>query len=102
MRLRPFQPSDLSAITHLFYETVHSVTAKDYTQEQREAWAPASMFKNESSWFESLTRNDTFVVEDGARVVGFIDISAEGYLDRLFVHKDYQRQGGGHSAFKSC
>ena len=29
---------------------------------------------------------------DGA-IVGFADITTEGYLDRLFVHKDYQRQG---------
>ena len=26
-------------------------------------------------------------------IVGFGDIDKTGYLDRLFVHKDYQRQG---------
>lgn len=31
-------------------------------------------------------------VADGV-IVGFGDISVDGYLDRLYVHEDYQRQG---------
>lgn len=35
----------------------------------------------------------TVVVVENNLIVGFGDISTDGYLDRLFVHKDYQRQG---------
>ena len=38
-------------------------------------------------------KNYSFVaVEDGA-IVGFGDIDEGGYLNRLFVHKDHQREG---------
>lgn len=29
------------------------------------------------------------------RIVGFGDMDSDGYLDRLYVHKDYQRRGIG-------
>lgn len=37
--------------------------------------------------------HNTFVAIEDNTVVGFGDIDNTGYLDRLFVHKDYQRQG---------
>ena len=39
MQLREYQPSDCAQMTELFYQTVHSVNAKDYTKEQLDAWA---------------------------------------------------------------
>ena len=39
MNLREYKPSDCAQLAELFYQTVHSVNAKDYTQEQRNAWA---------------------------------------------------------------
>lgn len=39
MQLREYQPSDCAQMAELFYQTVHSVNAKDYTKEQLDAWA---------------------------------------------------------------
>ena len=39
MQLREYQPSDRAQMAELFYQTVHSVNAKDYTKEQLDAWA---------------------------------------------------------------
>lgn len=39
MEIRKFHGSDISQIVMLFYETVHFVNKKDYTQEQLDAWA---------------------------------------------------------------
>ena len=33
------------------------------------------------------------VAVEGGTIVGFGDMAADGYLDRLFVHKDFQRRG---------
>lgn len=33
------------------------------------------------------------VCAEGELILGFGDIDKTGYLDRLYVHKDYQRQG---------
>lgn len=39
MIIRDYQPSDCKEITELFYNTVHTVNAKDYTKEQLDVWA---------------------------------------------------------------
>ena len=39
MELRRYNSSDLKEITELFYDTVHTVNAADYTEEQLSAWA---------------------------------------------------------------
>lgn len=75
----------------LFYQTVHTVNAKDYTKEQLTAWAPDNI--NSLEWNESFLKNYTIVAIDNDEIVGFGDIDKTGYLDRLFVHKDHQRKG---------
>ena len=39
MQLRKYTPSDCGVMAELFYQTVHSVNAQDYTREQLDAWA---------------------------------------------------------------
>lgn len=39
IEIRKYQFKDIKAITRLFYETVHTVNAKDYTKEQLNVWA---------------------------------------------------------------
>lgn len=34
MEIRTYQQSDCKVLTELFYNTVHTVNAKDYTEEQ--------------------------------------------------------------------
>ena len=38
-------------------------------------------------------RDNTLVAIENSIIVGFGDIDSTGYLDRLYVHKDYQKQG---------
>ena len=39
MTVREYEPQDCAETTELFYNTVHTVNAKDYTKEQLDAWA---------------------------------------------------------------
>ena len=39
MLLRDYKPSDYNCLAELFYQTVHCINAKDYTEEQLNAWA---------------------------------------------------------------
>ena len=39
MQLREYRPSDCEQLAELFYQTVHSVNAKDYTKEQLDVLA---------------------------------------------------------------
>jgi len=94
MEIRKFQASDISQIVQLFYETVHSVNKKDYTQEQLDAWASKEDEELRlASWRESMSNNIAFVALIEGIIVGFSDMTRKGHLDRLYVHKDFQGQG---------
>lgn len=45
------------------------------------------------AWSTSLRQNITYVAEINGYIVGFSDMTLEGHLDRLYVHKDFQGQG---------
>ena len=91
MIIRKYEPPDCKYIAELFYQTVHAVNAKDYTKEQLEVWAPGNV--NLEEWNRTLSDHDTVVAVWDGRIVGFGDIDKTGYLDRLYVHKDYQNKG---------
>lgn len=91
MLIRKYKKSDCKYLTELFYDTVHSINAKDYTKEQLDVWATKSI--NLEEWDQSLSAHFTVVAVDGDVIVGFGDITQNGYLDRLYVHKAYQNRG---------
>ncbi|MCA0988345.1 GNAT family N-acetyltransferase [Guptibacillus algicola] len=94
MEIRRFVERDIHAILDLFYETVHTVNKKDYSPEQLTAWAsPLEREQRHLEWLRTLRSHFTLVAEENNQVIGFIDLTAEGLLDRLYVHKDLQRQG---------
>ena len=90
MILRRYKPEDLPQITKLFYDTVHTVNAEDYSEDQLNVWAGVI---DAEHWNASLTAHHSLVVEDHGIILGFGDIDHTGYLDRLYVHKDYQKKG---------
>ena len=44
-------------------------------------------------WNRELTAHHTVVAWEDGLIVGFGDMDEGGYLDRLFVHKDFQGRG---------
>lgn len=93
MFIREYQSSDCEELTKLFYNTVHAVNAKDYTEEQLDAWATGQVDLNK--WDQSLREHYSIVAVENEMLVGFGDIDKSGYLDHLFVHADYQGKGIG-------
>lgn len=91
MELQKYAKADLEEVYRLFYDTVHSVNRADYEPEQLDAWAPQEM--DRSRWEASLLSHETWVAREGERIVGFGDLGENGYLDRLYVHRDFQRRG---------
>lgn len=91
MFIRGYQPSDCAEAAALFYHTVHTVNAKDYTAEQLDVWAPHQ--RDLEKWNQSLQEHYSIVAVEAGMIVGFGDIDETGYLDRLYVHADYQKQG---------
>ena len=91
MIFRKYAKTDCAELAELFYDTVHTVNAKDYTREQLNAWATGEI--NLEAWNKSFQAHLTVVAEMDGKIVGFGDMDKTGYLDRLYVHKDYQRRG---------
>lgn len=91
MQLREYQHSDCEQLAELFYQTVHSVNAKDYTKEQLDVWATGKVDLCE--WNCSFLKHRTIIAVENGKIVGFGDMDSTGYLDGLYVHKDYQRKG---------
>ena len=91
MLIRAYWPSDCMELAELFYNTVHTVNARDYTKEQLNAWATGQI--NLEEWNRSLQQHYSLVAVDAQIITGFGDIDETGYLDRLFIHADYQGKG---------
>lgn len=90
MLLRQYMPLDCIHLAKLFYDTVHEINAKDYTKEQLDVWADGNI--DLEMWNQSFLSHFTLVAVKDERIAGFGDMDESGYLDRLYVHKDYQRQ----------
>ncbi len=91
MQIRGYRLGDCEEMATLFYNTVHTVNAKDYPSEQLDVWATGQV--DLEQWDRSFQEHISLVaVEDGV-IVGFGDIDETGYLDRLYVHADYQGRG---------
>ena len=91
MEIRRYQQSDREILAELFYHTVHTVNAKDYTKEQLAVWADGKV--DLEKWNQSLREHYSVVAVDEGVIVGFGDIDRTGYLDRLFVRADCQGKG---------
>ncbi|AMR03863.1 MULTISPECIES: GNAT family N-acetyltransferase [Bacillus] len=86
--IRTFQKEDLDQVLQMFYETVHTVNAKDYNDLQLQVWAPDQL--DRESWLKSLEKNISYVADHNGVILGFGDYNDEHYVDRLFTHKDHQ------------
>lgn len=88
-RLRPYRPKDCAILAQLCRETVQAVCRADYTAEELDAWVSGV---TPERWAPTLAAHDTWVAERDGAIIGFADLDGS-YLDRLYVHKDFQGQG---------
>lgn len=83
--------SDLNEMQQLFVETIQSVCKPDYTRKQIEIWT--STIEKVNSWTHKIETQYFLIAELGNKMVGYASLDGNNYLDFLYVHKDYQRQG---------
>jgi putative acetyltransferase len=95
MEIRRADINDIDEIRKLYYDTVVTVNAKDYSKEQIQAWA--STAGNGPGWIRRIEEQYFYVALINSKIVGFGSLDNSGYLDLLYVHKDYQKKGIGSS-----
>ena len=92
MELRRYRSSDCEEMAALFYDTVHTINARDYTQSQLDAWADGR--SDLKKWDLSFQMHYSLVAVEQDQILGFGDLDLDsGLLDRLYVHRDFQRRG---------
>jgi putative acetyltransferase len=89
--IRQATESDVENITDLFYETIQNINSKDYLQEEIDDWS--SWRSDFEKWKKGISEQYFIVAVKQGNVVGFSSIAKDGYLDFMFTHKDFQRQG---------
>lgn len=98
VKVRTYKQEDCYELMALFYQTVHEINKADYTKRQLEVWAPKEMDFNR--WHARFSNSYTLVAVSEDKIVGFGNVEVNGYLDCLYVHKDYQRQGIASSIYE--
>lgn len=99
IELRIYQEGDAPLLRQLFFQTVHTINRKDYSQSQCDAWAPKEYDQKE--WANNLKHNFTLVAVAQDDIVGFADMDGNGYIEHLFVHANYQGRGVASGLMKA-
>lgn len=111
MILRKFCPSDFPEILDLFQNTIRSVNCRDYNADQIRVWSNGrkrleSQLEHFSSLYTVVAERPAEIqqpifgasapassLETKGQIVGYGNIDDNGYLDHLYVHKDFQGKG---------
>ncbi|MBN9302821.1 MAG: GNAT family N-acetyltransferase [Dysgonomonas sp. 37-18] len=91
MNIRFATKKDIPAIKELFRSTILSVNLKDYIPKQVGCWAARG--EDPSVWEERINEQYFILAEENNTILGFAALKLSGYLNFMFVHKDYQGKG---------
>ena len=66
------------------------MSSKDYTPAEIDAWAN---IEDLAGWGERRSSRPTWIAQVDGQPVGFTDLMADGLLDMMFVHPEFQGMG---------
>ncbi len=88
--ISPYKAQHAGGTIEVFLRAITEVAAQDYTPAQVHAWAQVP---DPEAWAQKRLSRPAWVALCEHEVIGFIDLTATGYLDMLFVHPAHQRSG---------
>ncbi|MFB2651750.1 GNAT family N-acetyltransferase [Shewanella seohaensis] len=104
----PYQRRYARAVSELFHQCVHQIQHERYNAAQLKAWSQSP--RSSQHWHLRLSRSQAWIilVTDAAGLskicAGFINVETDfhhrGYIDSLYIHPDWQRQGLGERAYR--
>jgi putative acetyltransferase len=89
--IRPAKLSDLTEMQKMFVDTILTICKEDYSPDQLKVWT--SSIEDTQRWADKLTSQYFLVAELDYKIAGYASLENNDYLDFLYVHKNYQRQG---------
>jgi putative acetyltransferase len=98
MNVRFCDARDVAALASVFTDSVHSISAADYSLEQLAAWAPEP--PDIEYWREQIPKLIGFVAEHDSEIVGFVSYEPHGHLHHLYVRGGFQRRGVASALYR--
>lgn len=92
--IRNYQTKDVEALTNIYFNTIHRINIKHYTQEQVDVWAPQSSLETDG-WAKKFLKTNPIVAVVGEKVVGFAEFEPDGHIDCFYVHHEWIGKGVG-------
>ena len=92
--IREFNEDDIDDIISLYLDTVTNVNIKDYSFQEIQAWINQENISKED-FLSKFKSSKCFIAFNDSHLLGFINIFDDGYLDCLYVNKDYINKGIG-------
>src|SRR5262245_53969582 len=93
LAMRPFLAEDTPLLADIFRASIEELTADDYSDSQREAWAAAA--DDEEALAARLGSQLTLLGMIGGAPVGFASLKGADQLDMLYVHPAAAGHGVG-------
>jgi putative acetyltransferase len=91
--LRPFLAADTPVLAAIFVAAVEELTAEDYGEAQRQAWAGVA--DDEENFGKRLAGELTLIATLQNSPVGFASLKGADHIDMLYVHPSAVGQGVG-------
>jgi putative acetyltransferase len=92
--IRKYQETDAKYLAYIYYNTIHNINIRDYTQEQVDAWAPEGSLETDG-WSKKWQKLPPCVAVIDDNIVGFTEFDDNGYIDCFYCHHEYIGKGIG-------
>ncbi|MFF9564666.1 GNAT family N-acetyltransferase [Leifsonia sp. NPDC014704] len=89
--IRAYRSSDAAATLEIFIRAILGTARAQYSEEQTHAWLGDE--PRATTWDAERLAAGTLIAERDGVVLGFTDLSGDGYIDRLFTLPAAARQG---------
>lgn len=91
LAMRPMLPADVPILAEIFRASIEELSADDYSEAQRQAWAAAA--DDEEEFGARLSGELTLVATISGDVIGFAALADNSRIDMLYVHPVAAGQG---------
>ena len=92
VRIRAYESTDAGETLRIFRDAIMVTASADYTADQIAAWAQPGK-RDVRGWDQSMRARESYVALIGGQVVGFSDVSVDGFIDMMFVAPRFARRG---------
>ncbi|MBN8569049.1 MAG: GNAT family N-acetyltransferase [Ignavibacteria bacterium] len=98
IKIRRAVPQDLKELRQLYIDTVTNINSKDYDENQIRAWIkpwfePDTTTRDGRTFADKIVEQYFIVAVIDNTIAGLASLEDNGYLDFMYVHKDFQRHG---------